>query len=85
MYSRLTFEGTCSPVVVSNVICLPPPLNRFCHGAPGIILCLTLIDRLYPSDQTTRLSEYEEKHAKCVWERGLLTKSVGLCHGESRH
>jgi len=58
-------------------------LVQFCHGAPGIIPCLTLIKRLYPGERATHLSSYAEKLAKCVWERGLLCKSVGLCHGIS--
>ncbi|KAH8554649.1 hypothetical protein BGW37DRAFT_205614 [Umbelopsis sp. PMI_123] len=58
-------------------------LVQFCHGAAGIIPCVIMINRLYPGDRSSRLLSYAEKQAKCIWERGLLNKSVGLCHGIS--
>ncbi|RUS21631.1 hypothetical protein BC938DRAFT_475372, partial [Jimgerdemannia flammicorona] len=57
-------------------------LVHFCHGAPGVIPALTLAYDLYPSERTRRLLQAAERAAECVWERGLLKKGVGLCHGE---
>ncbi|KAJ2962200.1 hypothetical protein NQZ79_g2596 [Umbelopsis isabellina] len=84
-------------LTVANNICqttlpnnnVPPHLGskkdelvQFCHGVPGIIPCIALIARLYPSTSNKFLS-YAENFADCIWHNGLLRKSVGLCHGIS--
>lgn len=63
---------------------------RWCHGAPGLlILFTTLIRRAHAYPDLFRLSESFQaglataiqQGAAIVYERGLLCKGVGLCHG----
>ncbi|KAF5391212.1 hypothetical protein D9757_003075 [Collybiopsis confluens] len=65
-------------------------LVQWCHGAPGILLLLaTLVRRSNSHPNIFRLSEpfsimlaaAIQKSAAVVYERGLLRKGVGLCHG----
>jgi len=48
-------------------------LVHWCHGAPGWVATAIALD----------LREVAEKLGRVVWERGLLKKGVGLCHGIS--
>ena len=53
---------------------------HFCHGCIGAIHLFLLAEELYPNNnfkQTAFLSN------KCLWERGLLYKGNGVCHGMS--
>ena len=53
---------------------------HFCHGCIGAIHLFLLADELYPNNnfkETAFLSN------KCLWERGLLYKGNGVCHGMS--
>ena len=56
-------------------------LVHWCHGATGHILLLAKAHEVYDDkayqDQAVRLAR------DVVWERGLLLKGVGLCHGIS--
>lgn len=62
---------------------LPPKDDRlvqWCHGAPGVIHLYLLGAQVFPS----RMDEYLQiarRCANCTWDRGLLTKGYGLCHG----
>ncbi|GIQ92399.1 lanthionine synthetase C-like, partial [Kipferlia bialata] len=53
---------------------------QWCHGAPGYIPLMCACVRVYP-DQAERYISHAIKMAETVWERGLLRKGVGLCHG----
>ncbi len=46
-------------------------LVQLCHGAPGVALMLLEFGWI---DEAKRAGE-------CIWQRGLLRKGVGLCHG----
>ncbi|KAE9402172.1 hypothetical protein BT96DRAFT_816835, partial [Gymnopus androsaceus JB14] len=65
-------------------------LVQWCHGAPGmLILFATLVRRAHTYPDLFRLSESFQtglaaaiqQAAAVVYERGLLRKGVGLCHG----
>lgn len=62
---------------------------QWCHGAPGLIPVLTkayqLLDDSSPECAAGReqILAAAKKAADVVWERGLLTKGMGLCHGMS--
>ncbi|TPX63719.1 hypothetical protein SpCBS45565_g06388 [Spizellomyces sp. 'palustris'] len=53
---------------------------QFCHGAPGVALCLCRGYEVYKKEEY--LSAAKEA-ADLVWKRGLIRKGVGLCHGIS--
>ncbi len=48
-------------------------LVQLCHGAPGVAMLFLEIGMLDPAVLC----------CNCIWQRGLLTKGVGLCHGIS--
>ncbi|XP_049860909.1 lanC-like protein 2 [Schistocerca gregaria] len=53
-------------------------LVQWCHGAPGAVHLFALASEVFNNDQ------YLKTALKCgdvVWNRGLLTKGYGLCHG----
>ncbi|XP_065897312.1 glutathione S-transferase LANCL1-like [Dysidea avara] len=55
-------------------------LIHWCHGAPGVIYMLTT------AYETFGDNKYLEKAKQCgevIWERGLLLKGFGICHGVS--
>ena len=58
-------------------------LVQWCHGGPGVILCLAKAQEvLSPGDgKPERWLEAARKSADDVWSRGLLGKGNGLCHG----
>jgi len=53
-------------------------LVHWCHGAPGIIHVLLLAHQLWGGDQYLAAAK---KAGHLVWQRGLLKKGGGLCHG----
>jgi hypothetical protein len=55
-------------------------LLQFCHGSPGIIICLSHILPHYPH-LTTRLHQAITLAQPDLYARGLLTKEPCLCHG----
>jgi len=55
-------------------------LVQWCHGAPGLIMMLCQAYCIY-GDAT--FLEEAEKAGQVVWERGLLRKGFGTCHGTS--
>ncbi|KAJ3268722.1 LanC-like protein 2 [Borealophlyctis nickersoniae] len=56
----------------------PDRLVQWCHGPPGAILCLC---RAYDVYKDHTYLDAAKRAAEVVWEKGLLTKGVGLCHG----
>lgn len=55
-------------------------LVQFCHGAPGFVIALESLQAYFPVLRD-RISDGLQRARECVWERGLLTKEPGLCHG----
>ncbi|KAJ1563721.1 hypothetical protein HK405_001014 [Cladochytrium tenue] len=56
-------------------------LVQFCHGAPGAAACLARAHEALGGRPA--LLDASASAADVVWERGLLRKGVGLCHGVS--
>lgn len=59
---------------------------HWCHGAPGWIITLLVLDRILKEEKLVSkldLVAEAEKLGELVWQRGLLRKGVGLCHGIS--
>ncbi|RPA81922.1 Lanthionine synthetase C-like protein [Ascobolus immersus RN42] len=56
-------------------------LVQICHGAPGYLLLLSSLRTLHP--EHWKDSFYPSSINKHIWEQGLLTKGLGLCHGIS--
>jgi hypothetical protein len=53
-------------------------LVHWCHGAPGMVALLAAAaERL----REPRFLEAARRAADVTWERGLLRKGLGLCHG----
>lgn len=55
-------------------------LIHWCHGAPGVIHLMIIAYKIFGEEK------YLASAKKCVdviWERGLLTKGYGICHGVS--
>eukprot|EP00928_Gymnodinium_smaydae_P040385 TRINITY_DN27389_c0_g1_i2.p1 TRINITY_DN27389_c0_g1~~TRINITY_DN27389_c0_g1_i2.p1 ORF type:complete len:420 (-),score=43.18 TRINITY_DN27389_c0_g1_i2:68-1327(-) len=53
---------------------------HWCHGAPGLpALAAVAADKL--GDSSTRFRTAAVKAADVVWERGIILKGNGLCHG----
>jgi len=55
-------------------------LVHWCHGAPGVSLCLLLANRVWECETEKYLVGAKEA-GETVWKRGLLKKGSGLCHG----
>ncbi|TPX58144.1 hypothetical protein SpCBS45565_g08072 [Spizellomyces sp. 'palustris'] len=55
-------------------------LVQWCHGPPGAVLCLC---RAYEVFGDQLFLDAAKLAADVVWEKGLLRKGVGLCHGIS--
>ena len=58
-------------------------LVQWCHGVSGMLMLFSLSYLVYSSDKKS--SDLFLKEAKdcadVIWERGMLLKSYGLCHG----
>ncbi|KAG8572618.1 hypothetical protein GDO81_012106 [Engystomops pustulosus] len=55
-------------------------LVHWCHGAPGVIHMLLQAHKLFKEDK------YLKDAVECadvIWQRGLLRKGYGICHGTS--
>ncbi|KAK4325887.1 hypothetical protein Pmani_003544 [Petrolisthes manimaculis] len=66
---------------------LPSSLNNtsdrlvhWCHGAPGAVF---LFAKAYQVFKDAKYLQHAKKAGDCVWDRGLLQKGYGLCHGSS--
>lgn len=53
-------------------------LVHWCHGAPGLIHLLAKACRIF---KDKRYLEACRKAADLLWEKGLLRKGSGICHG----
>jgi lantibiotic modifying enzyme len=77
----LDFLKTCkydSGNYVSSVDSDTDKLVQYCHGSPGVEMTFNLAYRM------THKAEYLQEALSCgeiTWERGLLKKGYGLCHG----
>ncbi|KAI4231347.1 MAG: hypothetical protein LQ349_005672 [Xanthoria aureola] len=56
-------------------------LVQFCHGAPGFVLSLPLIQKYFDAATQVTIDDCVAQARNCIWERGLLTKEPNLCHG----
>ena len=56
------------------------PLVHWCHGAPGICL---LLCKAYRELGDASLLEAALRAGQAIWQRGLLKKGPGACHGIS--
>ena len=56
-------------------------LVQFCHGAPGVVICLRQMERFFGDEMQKRIKDAVGRAQDVVWERGLLVKSPCLCHG----
>jgi len=55
-------------------------LVHWCHGAPGVTVCLILAHQVWGCD-TDKYLMSARRAGDVVWRRGLLKKGSGLCHG----
>ena len=53
-------------------------LVHWCHGAPGVAGTFHLAHKVYGHE---RYEAVTDRALRVVWERGLLRKGFGLCHG----
>ena len=53
---------------------------HFCHGCIGAVHLFLLAEELYPKND---FKQTALKCNNCLWERGLLYKGNGVCHGMS--
>ena len=53
---------------------------HFCHGCIGAIPLFLLAEELYPNNNFKDIAFLSNN---CLWERGLLYKGNGVCHGMS--
>ena len=52
---------------------------HWCHGAPGVVYTLYHAHKVLGQDKVILRSLDEALRA--IWERGILKKGFGLCHG----
>ena len=55
-------------------------LLHWCHGSPGAVYTLYQAHKVYGDPKFKRSLELA---LKSIWERGILKKGSGLCHGTS--
>ena len=53
---------------------------HFCHGCIGAIHLFLLAEEFFPNNGFKETAFFSNK---CLWERGLLYKGNGVCHGMS--
>jgi len=56
------------------------PLVHWCHGAPGAVFLFTKAVEVL-GDPSGEFISAAERAASVVWDRGLLKKGPGICHG----
>ena len=52
---------------------------HWCHGAPGVVYTLYHAHKVLGGDKSILRSL--DRALATVWERGVLRKGVGVCHG----
>jgi len=58
----------------------PDILVQWCHGAPGFMATLTHGYKVFGNENYLKSAD---KASDAVWNRGILTKGLMLCHGVS--
>ncbi|XP_077978325.1 lanC-like protein 2 [Glandiceps talaboti] len=53
-------------------------LVQWCHGAPGVIYMLLQAYKTFGGD---KYLDHAKQCADVIWQRGLLKKGYGICHG----
>merc|ERR1712008_572844 len=53
---------------------------HWCHGAPGMLGLMAVAAEVM-GDETGTLRQAAIQAAEVVWERGVILKGNGLCHG----
>ena len=53
-------------------------LVHWCHGAPGVVY---LLAKAYLTWMDDKYLQGAKKCAELTWQRGLLRKGPGICHG----
>ena len=53
---------------------------HFCHGCVGAVHLFLLAEELFPNNGFDKVAQ---NCNKCLWERGILYKGNGVCHGMS--
>ena len=66
------------PVTVSNDQDTGDELVHWCHGAPGVVY---LMVKAYLRWRDEKYLKAAFQCGDVVWEKGLLTKGPGICHG----
>jgi lantibiotic modifying enzyme len=56
-------------------------LVQWCHGAPGLSMMLATMHAVFGSECPQEFQQFMKKSLEVVWQRGLLKKGIGLCHG----
>jgi len=60
------------------------PHVQLCHGSPGLLLLLATLQATFPEEfNTLHAAHYgvTTQLVQAVWERGLVQKGLGICHG----
>jgi hypothetical protein len=90
-----TITGLCKLCIRSHgdlPMSIPPypstrssPLVQVCHGTPGLLLLLAAakMNSYFKQYWSPIWDEAIQAGTAVVWDRGLLTKGGGLCHGIS--
>ena len=53
---------------------------HFCHGCVGAVHLFLLAEELFPNNDFDKVAK---NCNRCLWERGILYKGNGVCHGMS--
>ena len=56
-------------------------LVHWCHGAPGLSMMLATMHAVFGSAYPQEFQQFMTRSLAVVWQRGLLKKGIGLCHG----
>ena len=56
-------------------------LVQWCHGAPGMVMTLAGMHTLFGSRMPHDFVHLMPLSSDNIWQRGLLKKGLGLCHG----
>lgn len=58
-------------------------LVHWCHGSPGLIYLLATAHLIFKNDNDDKYLQSALKAGNDIWQRGLLRKGYGICHGTS--
>ncbi|XP_019851239.1 PREDICTED: lanC-like protein 2 [Amphimedon queenslandica] len=74
----LTLQFSTGNFPSSLESCSNDKLVQWCHGAPGFVHMLGMAYKVFHDEKYLIAME---KCGEVIWERGLLLKGFGLCHG----